>query len=292
MRFDMFNCSGLYKSDLIKFQKLNDRRKEFNELNENFFDEYYSLGYTFQLFLLKKVKILKYDSDFLGFLWVNSWNRYNTNINAISVVDSIDMEKGFNTLISSIKGNPNLNYSCTKNDFNFQLLSKSGFKKTDGTLELSMNLAGFISATPDYNISFDIVDKYPLEKARCDLQNEIFKVPSRLPLTIADIYFDETQKYYLKAGSILLKYKDTYIGYGQIIIEFNHATIVNFGVLKKYRNRGFGKMLLSHLLNITIANKHNVAYIKVKSDNAKALILYKSCGFKVYDESCNWVLNR
>ena len=284
----MFDCVGLYKKDLKKFENLNVRGKDFNQLNENFFDEYNSMNYAFQFFLLKKIKILKYHSDFVGY----SWNRYNTNINSISVIDSCNMYEGFNELISVIKGNSNLNYQCMKNDFNFEILTKSGFKKKDGTLELVKHLEGYSNIVYDENISFEVVDKGPLEKMRCELQNDIFKDASRVPLTMEDIYFDEIQKYYLKAGSILIKYKGEYIGYGQIIIEFNNATIVNFGILQKYRNRGFGKLLLSHLLNIISDYNHNIAFIKVKSYNEVALNLYTSCGFKIHNESYNWVLNR
>lgn len=288
----MFNCAGLYKKDLKKLEDLNTRRKEFNELNEDFFDEYNSISYAFQFFLLKKIKMLKYDSEFVGFLWINSWNRNNTNINSISIIDTVNMYQGFNTLISVIKGNSNLNYSCMKNDFNFEILTKSGFKKKDGTFEMIKNLEGYNPILYDENISFEVVQKGTLERIRCDLQNEIFKNASRVPLTIEDIYFDEIQKYYLKAGSILMKYKDNYIGYGQIIVEFNNATIVNFGILNKYRNRGFGKMLLFHLLNIISVYNYNIAFIKVKSYNDSALNLYKACGFKIYNENYNWVLNR
>ncbi|MBC8059932.1 MAG: GNAT family N-acetyltransferase [Clostridiaceae bacterium] len=288
----MFNCAGLNKKDLKRFEELNRRRKEFNELNENFMDDYNSLGYAFQIFLLKKIKILKCGSDLAGFLWVNSLNKYNTTINAISVIDSVNMYQGFNILISLIKGNSSLNYSCMKNDFNFGILSESGFKKKDGTLELSKHLVNYNNIIYDENISFHVVEKGPLEKIRCELQNEIFKDVNRVPLKMEDIYFDELQNYYLKPGSILMRYKNNYIGYGQVIIEFNNATIVNFGILKKYRNRGFGKELLFHLLNIILIYNYNFAFIKVKSYNDGALNLYKSCGFKILSESYNWVLNR
>ena len=288
----MFNCVGLYKRDLKKFEELNIRRKEFNELNEDFFEEYDSMGYAFQLFLLKKVKILKYDSNFAGYLWVNSYNKYNTNINAISIINSVDMYQGFTELISVIKGNSNLKYSCMKNEFNFEILKKTGFKQKDGTIELMKHLDGYNSIISDENIRFQIVERGNLEQVRCNLQNEIFDDANRVSLKMEDIYFDEIQKYYLKAGSILLKYKDQYIGYGQIIIEFNTAIIVNFGILKKYRNRGFGKLLLLHLLNIILVHNFSNAFIKVKSYNDGALNLYKSCGFNVYNVSYDWVLNR
>ena len=288
----MFNCNGLYKKDLIRFQNLNSRRKEFNELNEDFFEEYNSMGYTFQLFLLKKIKLLEFNSDLVGFLWINTWNRYNTSINAISVLDTVDMYHGFKTLVSAIKGKSDLNYSCMKNEYNFGILSRCGFKKKDGTLELIKRLDEYGSIVYDEHISFEVVKRGLLEEIRCKLQNEIFKDANRVPLAMEDIYFDEAQNYYLEAGSILIKYKDTYIGYGQIIIEFNSATIVNFGILQRYRNRGFGKQLLANLLGIVKACNYNIAFIKVKSYNDGALNLYKSSGFKTYTESYNWVLKR
>ncbi|WP_461613437.1 GNAT family N-acetyltransferase [Clostridium sp. Marseille-QA1073] len=126
------------------------------------------------------------------------------------------------------------------------------------------------------------------EKIRCSLQNKIFKTSSRVEIDIEDIVFEEEQKYYLNEGSIFIKYGEKFIGYGQLIKENNKVSIVNFGILDEFRNRGYSKILLKHLLNIAIDNNFKEIYLKCNSDNIKALKLYKEHDFKIEKEFCTW----
>ncbi len=288
----MFNCVGLSKKELTAMKELNNSRKYFNELNDDFFEDYISVGFAQQIFMLKRVKLLKLQSEYVGYSWISVKNRKTSIINSINVEEGLDAYKACSILLSSNKGKTDLCYLCSKNDFNFRVLAELGFKKGNGTIEMYKHIDGINNFLCDENISFQVFQKGVNEKIRCDLQNEIFKNSNREPLTAQDIYYDELQNYYYNNGSIFIKYKDKYIGYGQVIFESDYPTIVNFGILKEYRSHGFGKMLLEHLLNVIKKYHYDYAFIRVKSENERAIKLYRSCGFEINKESYNWTLNR
>ena len=89
-------------------------------------------------------------------------------------------------------------------------------------------------------------------------------------------------------GSIFIKYNNVVIGYGQIIKEGSIPIIVNFGILKDYRSRGYGKLLLSYLVNILYDKGYGEVRIKVNPDNHIAFRLYSSFGFKKVSECYRW----
>ncbi len=126
------------------------------------------------------------------------------------------------------------------------------------------------------------------EKARCLLQNEIFKNDDRIPINIEDIYYDEAQEYYFDKGAIFIKFDNIPIGYGQIIIEDKVASIVNFGIIEKYRKKGYGKVFLRYLLNIAVDNEFSRVSLKVDSNNVVALNLYIALGFNIKKEFYTW----
>lgn len=288
----MYKCVGMTKKDLNILQKLNSDRNEFNEMNLDFFPEYNATIYPMQLLLLRKVKLLKINLDYVGFSWVNNQNRNITTINSMYVSDKENLLEGFKTLISATKGRKCLNYFCTNKNQNFELLNQLGFEKKTGNFEMQRNNDIIHEVSMDENISFQIFEKGKHEELRSVIQNEIFKNSNRIPLTVADIYFDELQDYYYDKGSVFIKYRNRHIGYGQIIIDEGKPTIVNFGIINNYRNKGFGKMLLNYLLNIIKAEGYKTTNIRVRAENHVAFKLYSSFDFKIIKESFNFQLKR
>lgn len=67
-----------------------------------------------------------------------------------------------------------------------------------------------------------------------------------------------------------------YVGMWNISGEGN---INNVAVLPDYRRKGYGKLLLSHL--ITYAKEHHLSFLtlEVRASNEGAIRLYESCGF-------------
>ena len=66
------------------------------------------------------------------------------------------------------------------------------------------------------------------------------------------------------------------------------AIIVNFGIIEKYRKEGYGKVLLSYLLNIARDNDFSKISLKVDSNNVDAFKLYRSLGFNIKRELYTW----
>ena len=288
----MYKCVGMNKKELKILEELNSDRGLFNEQNSDFFPEYKVISYPMQLLLLRKIKLLKRNFDYVGYSWFTTQNRNRIRLNSLFVNADKDQLEGFNALITPLKKKPYINYFCTRNSYNFEILQELGFEKKNGNFEMLRQNLYFNSLDLDKDISFQLFKKAEDEELRCFIQNEIFKNSNRIPLTVADIYFDQLQNYYLPKGSIFIKYKNQYIGYGQIIIDEGKPTIVNFGILPNYRNKGFGKIFLDYLLNLVKEEGYASTSIKVRADNEVALKLYSSHDFKKVKETYNFELSR
>ncbi len=214
------------------------------------------------------------------------------DINALNIIKTDNLKEMYSCFVQFMGQNLIFKYNCEYNGYNYNILESIGFKKEYGVLELCLNLEKFHNfiRIPEY-IQFEnpIINQH--EKIRCYIQNEVFKSNTRVPLTKEDIYFDESQDYYIKDASFFIKKNNEYIGYGQVILENSIPFIVNFGIMPNFRNQGYGKMLLNHILNkLKIKGFQNVM-IRVNSENEIALNLYKSLGFLLYKEKHMFIMN-
>lgn len=287
----MYECVGLSKRNLIYLKQLNEMKNEFNALNEDFFQIYNNSNFAQQIFLRRRVKLLKMDSKFIGYIWADINDKNICSINAISVLKvlgNIKIHVLYKALIDTLKGNYVINYLCENNGYNYEILKNIGFKKKEGTLILYSDISKSIPMYYDDSLEFENLKIGIDEEKRCQIQNEIFNDDSRIPLNIEDIYFDQIQGYYFDQGAIFLKKDGEYIGYGQIIIEDDIPTIVNFGILKEYRGNGYSKIFLSYLLKIIKLNNFNIVKIKVKSTNVPAVNLYQKLGFDIRKDIYMW----
>jgi len=79
------------------------------------------------------------------------------------------------------------------------------------------------------------------------------------------------------------------IGFGDIWIypDFYHAgntaNLQNFFIKKEFQNRGYGKKLLSELINVAKSKKATAFHITTSFKNKKAIALYKKMGANVKD---------
>lgn len=286
----MYEIHSLNKGNISELKRLNCFRKNFNRLNQDFFQVYYSSNQFQQLLLKKKVKLLSRDDSFIGYIWTDN-KAYSTYIiNSMYVSEDANMLKAYKWLISSIKPPSLIIYSCIKNEYNYGFLKRLKFTKTRGLLGMSIKLNSLFHIKDKENIDFYKVIKGKDEGIRCYVQNEIFHHKDRIPLKVEDIYYDELQDYYCDDGSILIKKGQKYVGYGQIIMGKGIPIIVNFGILKNYRNKGYGKLLLMYMLNIIYKKGNKIAKINVDSSNKAAIKLYKKVGFKEDFEESQWHL--
>ena len=291
----MYECVGLNKRNLAYFKELNERKSEFNSLNEDFFETYNNCNFAQQIFLRRRVKLLRINSKYIGYIWSDTNDKNICSINAISVLrvlDDIKVHMLYKLLVDTLNNRHVINYLCESNDYNYEILKNIGFNKKEGTLILYLST---LKENPIYfgdSLEFENLKLGKDEAKRCQIQNEIFKDDNRIPLNIEDIYFDQIQSYYFDLGAIFLKKDGEYVGYGQIIIEDKTPTIVNFGILKEHRGNGYSKAFLSHLLKIIKLNGFNTVKIKVKSTNIPAINLYEKLGFRKKSEVYMWELKR
>ena len=71
--------------------------------------------------------------------------------------------------------------------------------------------------------------------------------------------------------------------YGIIVIEHIESHILNLCVRSELRQKGFGRMMLDHLLDLARTSKTNTVSLEVNTTNQPAIQLYKSAGFHQID---------
>lgn len=287
----MFIIVSLNKKNIYDFKRLNDKRRIFNRLNEEFFTLYEQCNFVDKYALRKQVKLLKYKNDFIGYIWSVKEDNATSLIRSMMITEYSDPLKGYNSLLNTLNCTGDALYTCQSNCGNTDLLSALGFKIIEGTIEMCLDVEKLTPFPISENTSFERLKRGEQEELRCKIQNKIFENDDRIPLSVEDIYFDEDQSYYLEEGAIFIKDGSSYVGYGQIVIDNKNAYIVNFGILKNYRGNGYGKCLIKYLVTLIKSFGFNEVYIKVDSKNNNALKLYEAMGFRLCAEYYKWKRN-
>ena len=105
-----------------------------------------------------------------------------------------------------------------------------------------------------------------------------------------------TDKQWLKYSSnplletwILKNNKGELIGYYEIEKhESKEFELINMGILSEYRSKGFGSLLLKHVLKKSFDNKADKVWVHTCSlDHKFALTNYLSRGFKIFQKRTN-----
>ncbi|MGG7059772.1 GNAT family N-acetyltransferase [Clostridium tertium] len=282
--------------------------KNFKEINYNkdFFRCYESQNFLIKFLYRKFIRLIKINGAYIGYIWyegvgekyIKIWALY-IDINYIDLIDNLTLSYFNNNILL---------YEAIDTIENSIILTKIGFKKENYTMLLNMNINNYFNNDIilnefnnkkntfkyKFNINENIIFSLKKlnvgkdEKLRCDIQNDIFSQLNRKPLTVDDIYADMTQDYFLKDLSFFGMINNEYIGYGQIIFNRNMYTIVNFGIVTKYRGLGLSKILLSEIINKARGYGIKELYIRVDPDNTKAINLYKRIGFKEVNKILVW----
>ena len=284
----MYKLVNLTLKNINIFREISKFNNVFILSNKNFLKEYHNSNFIQKLFLRKSVNLLFKGSNFVGYIWFEKHNKHHSSINSINLIEDNNLAYCYELLIAPLLSSSLITYECESNEVSTDILSKLGFEKTKGFMELEKQCTEYHNMCVPKNITFSIIERDKDEKVRCLLQNEIFKNDDRAPINIEDIYYDEAQDYYFNKGAIFIKLDNIPIGYGQIIVEDNKAIIVNFGIVEKYRRTGYGKELLSYLLNIAKDNDFSKVSLRVDSSNHVALNLYLSLGFHIKRQFYTW----
>lgn len=289
----MFKIESLNKTNQDKFLDLNTLAIEVKEDTYDIYTWYTKLPWYKKLIMRRQIKIFKYDNSYIGygFFTKDSCNSYN--IKSFYVKDDTKSNELFKMFFQTIRTDKATITATTIKAKMEPLLESNNFKIQSKSIEMWFD-------TDDINMpnlkfpEISVVDfcEEKDESYRCALQNSVFQNENRIPLSIDDILFEETQSYYIKGGAIFLAYENRYIGYGQIILENNIPVIVNVGILDDYRGKGYSKVLIYELINKAISLGFHRIKIRCYLDNIIALNLYKSVGFVESNELNSWIYKK
>ncbi len=70
------------------------------------------------------------------------------------------------------------------------------------------------------------------------------------------------------------------VGYGIIASGAGEAHLLNVCVREEFRNRGFGRLLMTHLLTLAAGAGAAVVFLEVRPANTGAVRLYETLGFR------------
>ena len=114
-----------------------------------------------------------------------------------------------------------------------------------------------------------------------ELEKECFSEPWS-ETSLRDELTNETARFYvLRDGKNLLGY----IGANNIC---NEVYITNVAVNSECRGKGYGKILVNHLIKQSEAERAFFITLEVRKSNENAIKLYEKCGFKLIGERKNF----
>lgn len=68
--------------------------------------------------------------------------------------------------------------------------------------------------------------------------------------------------------------------------------ILNICVDIEHRKKGIGKLLIKHIIDVTLTKKDTNIFLEVNVNNIKAIELYKKVGFKIISTRKGYYLNK
>lgn len=295
----MISVEKLSIHNMDKFRELNKRRFLKETYDKDFFQFYNNEKFITKMILKKFVRLFVYKGSSIGYIWydipldnpIKVWSLY---------FDSNYLEYINNDTLN-IFNDTSLSYEASDNFKDNLVLSKLGFSKASPSILMKINLDNYdkenqcetLLGSLNYNLSlkhyalnnevditFELMTISVDEALRCKIQNEIFSDKNRLPIEVADVENDINQEYYIRDLSVFIKLNGTAIGYGQVIYTRNMYTIVNFGIVERFRGLGLGKLLLNNIIMRCKLKKISDLYIRVEENNINAVKLYSWIGFK------------
>ena len=113
------------------------------------------------------------------------------------------------------------------------------------------------------------------------LEQELFSNPFNEKSCLEDL--TEQNRLYLGLFD-----ENNLIGYAGALITFDSADIIKIGVLKTEQGKGYGKLLLTELINHLKQLNVSEILLEVEHENFKAINLYLGAGFVEISERKNY----
>ncbi len=83
------------------------------------------------------------------------------------------------------------------------------------------------------------------------------------------------------SNCLVLEEDDNIIGFISYSIIYDRAEIIDVIIDEKYRNKGYGKKLVSEVIDLAFSNNCNNITLEVSTLNKVAIKLYKNMGFEI-----------
>lgn len=283
----------LSHNNLNEFNELLNESKDTSLFKFDFYDYYLKKSFIVKYFIRKNVKLIAVDGKYVGYIWFDFKTLKTLTINDLYIRKQY--VEYLNSYILSAFDCDYVIFETYETSDMIQVLSCLNMKRIrNSNLMKYQELNNSISEEKQKYINNSFISFVPYiknehSKIRCYVQNEIFKNENRNPLSVDDIYYDERQDYFLDNMSLFMKLKDKYIGYGQIIFMRGIYMIVNFGIIKNFRSKGYGNILLNKLISYFSSKVKDDIYIRVDSNNVIAKKLYEKSGFVNVGTISTWL---
>ena len=90
---------------------------------------------------------------------------------------------------------------------------------------------------------------------------------------------------YLEEGFLayVLEAEGEIVSFAFMDMVGKEANIINISVSPEHQRKGYGKMLLKHLLQMAKDNECESLFLEVRESNTAAKLLYENMGFRVID---------
>lgn len=104
---------------------------------------------------------------------------------------------------------------------------------------------------------------------------------------------DEVFKKCLEAGSTgwVMELEGRIIGFILILYQVDEVHILNFCVHPDYQHQGWGKRLLTHMLQNITNQSAKLVYLEVRRSNQHAIALYEKAGFSKVGERKDYYMS-
>lgn len=277
--------------NMERFRKLYNKNEDAYICDKSFFEIYDKEHFLIKYLIRKQIKLFKHNNEYIGYIWYEyPSQRGLSNIYSIYLKDEyLDLINS--TLLSFFNINT-FKYDMLANSKASKLMNKLNFNINSKNILMKIQSNNFYKRNTEDNVIFKHFKEGQDEELRCKIQNSVFNDKNRIPLSIDDIFREEEEDYYIKNfGVFICNYRGQAMGYGQVIYNNGFYTIVNLGILERYRNHGYGEMLVEYLINLCYNKSIHEVYIRVDKNNNAALSLYRKVGFVEHQAYISWYKN-
>jgi ribosomal protein S18 acetylase RimI-like enzyme len=152
-----------------------------------------------------------------------------------------------------------------------KILNSRGYEHD---LNLSVQLMNINNLIPDFN------KKANISEMTDDRWLDSYLKMNQMDLSTRSEYKKILDQIILPKSLLTVKSNGLVIGCGLGVVEDTYLGLYDIVIDKKYRNQGFGKMIIDNLLKWGSSKGAEIAYLQVLTDNAPAIRMYEKLGFK------------